>query len=94
MPSCPLVPLVPRSPVSALVQATKTHDKRIAIVRMARTRRIFLLDFITNLAKTYCRASKISKKYNKCIPATINLIIGLFSLIISSFLRYVNILRI
>ena len=56
--------------VPALSHATRAHDKTIAIVRMARTRMIlFLLDFITNLAKTYCRASKISKKYNKCIPA-------------------------
>ena len=63
MPSCPLVPLVPWLPVSALVQATKTHDKRTAIVKTARILMIcFLLDFITNLAKIYCRASKISKK--------------------------------
>ena len=52
-----------------LPQATRAHDKTSAIVRMARTKMIlFLLDFITNLAKIYCRASKKSKKYNKFSP--------------------------
>ena len=55
---------------SVLSQATKTNDKTIAIVKMARTRTIlFLLDFMVSLAEIYCGASKISKKYNKCIPA-------------------------
>ena len=50
------------SGVSVLLQATSAHDKTSAIVRMARTTMIlFLLDFITNLAKTYCRASKKAK---------------------------------
>lgn len=52
-----------------LVAGDKTNDKTIAIVKTARTRKIlFLLDFITNLAKTYCRVSKISKMYNKFSP--------------------------
>ena len=36
---------------------------------MARTKRIlFLLDFITNLAKTYCRASKKAKNITSASP--------------------------
>ncbi len=47
---------------ASVPHATRAHDKTIAIVRMARTKRIlFLLDFITNLAKIYCRASKKAK---------------------------------
>ena len=51
------------SGVSVLLQATKTHDKTIAIVTTAIMLMIrCFLNFITNLAKTYCRVSKIGKR--------------------------------
>ncbi len=54
---------------SVLSQATKTNDKTSAIVRMARTKRIlFLLDFITNLAKIYCGALKKAKNITSASP--------------------------